>query len=387
MRPFRLISTIVVVLLFENQLQAASDMDQLPVRGEWERTSVAPLSNREGASIAWNGSEIYVFGGTELLCNPSSLALCLAPSTPPFAKGAAAYNPFTNKWRPIANPPIGIIDSGIATVESDIFALVLYSYVNRSLRLLRYQSKLDIWDEFNLPENTVSARIAAFGTDIVLYKSTDEDGPATDWLLDTLEGKWVRLPDDPLGPGFSRQYVVHEDTLYLFDHALVPSPGGEDGPSYLRAAKFQNNQWSELPTADSIGSAPTLISENQLIAPELGCADGGHTNGYGRCIAFGALFDTATDTWHELPNALDRGRKDISSSGGISATGLVLYKTGYPALNAETNDWFIVPLIGSDFANDRRVWSVGNYGFVFGGASSGIDGTRRPLNDSWIWKP
>lgn len=387
MRPFRLISTIVVVLLFESQLRAASDIDQLPVRGKWERTSVAPLSNREGASIAWNGSEIYVFGGTELLCIPSSLALCLAPSTPPFAKGAAAYNPLTNEWRPIANPPIGIIDSGIATVESDIFALVLSSYANWSLRLLRYQTKLDIWDEFNLPKNTVSARIVAFGTDIVLYKSTDEYGPAPDWLLDTMEGKWVKLPDDPLGPGFNRQYVVHDDTLYLFDHALVPSPGGEDGPSYLRAAKFQDNQWSELPTADSIGSAPILISGNQLIVPELGCADGGQTNGYGRCIAYGAVFDTATETWHELPNAPGRGRKDISSSGGISATGLVLFKTGYPALNAETNDWFIVPPIGSDLVNDRRVWSVGPYGFVFGSANSGIDGTRRPLNDSWIWKP
>ncbi len=387
MSQFCFIPTLVAVLLFTNELHAANDIEQLPVRGEWERTADAPLSNREGASIAWSGSEIYVFGGTEILCPTNSTPLCRAPSSPPLANGAAAYNPLTDEWRLITPPPVGVIGGQTATIGNDIFSLALGSFAPRSIHLLRYRSDLDIWDEFNLPENVDSGWIIAFGTDIVFYNSTDEAGPASDWLLDTMTGTWTKLPDDPLGPSFNRQYVAHDNTLYLFGHALVPSPGGADGPSYLLAAKFQGQQWIELPAADSIGSAPTLVSGDQLISPELGCADGGRINNYGRCIAYGAVFDTATETWHELPNAPGRGTNYSFSSGGISASGLVLFQSGYPALDAVTNEWFIVPSIGIGLDRDQRIQSAGPYGFVFGGTTSGIDSPSRPLNDSQIWKP
>jgi hypothetical protein len=147
---------------------------------------------------------------------------------------------------------------------------------------------------------------------------------------------------------------------------------------------LRGQQWEILPGADSIGYfAPVLISGRRLIAPVLGCADGGQVNGYGRCIPFGAVFDTETDTWHELPNAPGRGLKYFDSSGGVSDNDLVLVRTGRPALDAATNEWFVVPLLDADPNTQRSLRATGPYGFGFGGASA----TGELLKDSWIWKP
>ena len=380
-----LIIVAIAAALFWTGIQAATDIDRMPVRGEWVRTSDSPLSARNDATIAWNGTEVLVFGGTQFLCHPLSTSFCTAPSNPPFTDGAA-YNPSTDTWREIADAPVGIRWSVTATVGADLFVLASTSYTQRSLRLLRYQSTLDNWAEFNLPEDTVSAGIIAFGNDVLLYTTSDEFGPSTDWQLNTTTGQWAQIPDDPLGPGFNRQFITHDDDLYLFDHALVPSPGGASGPSYLRAARFRRQQWSVLPTADSIGSAPTLVAGSQLFSPKLGCADGGGTNGYGRCIAYGAVFDTTTDSWYELPSAPGRGTKYVSSSGGLGDNELVLFQPGYPALDAVTSEWFIFPQLDTDRNIQRKIQAAGPYGFAFGGAIYRINAVKELLKEAWIWK-
>lgn len=369
--------------------QAAAEIDQLPVRGEWVRTSEVPLSARSGVTVAWNGTEIFVFGGTQDMClamGAASTSLCMPPAIPPLSDGAA-YNPKTDTWSKIAGAPVSIITARTASLGTDIFVLAWTSYTERSIRLLRYQSTSDSWNEFNLPEILTTADIIAFGDDLILYTSTDEVEPATDWHLDTATGEWTQIADDPLSPGFGRQYVAVDDDLYLFDHEIVPSPGGVSGPSYLRAARLREQQWALLPTADSIGSAPSLIAGGLLFAPELGCADGGNTNGYDRCIPYGAVFDTTTDTWWELPNAPERGTKHVMSSGGLGDNGLVLSQSGYPALNATNNDWFIVPQLDSDGTIQRQVQAAGPYGFAFGGASFANGGAGKLLNEAWIWRP
>ena len=276
------------------------------------------------------------------------------------------------------------------TVEGGIFVLASTSYNERMQRLLRYSVAQDYWDEFDLPENTLTAGIAAFGHNIVLYTGTggDETAASSDWLLDTTTGQWQRMPDDPLGPGFGRRYVAFGEDLYLFDHALVPSPNGADGPSYLRAARLRDTQWEVLPMADSIGQAPTLVAGNLLIAPTLGCADGGGTNGFGRCIPYGAVFDTDSDTWSELPNAPGRGTRHVDSSGGLGDNGLVLSDPGHPALDALTGEWFVVPQLdsGPGLYTQRDFHAAGPYGFTFGGAAFSFEGSEL-LNDAWIWVP
>ena len=133
--------------------------------------------------------------------------------------------------------------------------------------------------------------------------------------------------------------VWNGEALFLFDKALVESPGGADGPSYTRAARYEDGAWTVLPTADTIGPGPALVDRHRLIAPVLGCADGGEVNGYGRCIPHGAVFDTTANEWGELPNAPGKGRKGVSSYGGVSGIDLVAGSTRGPFFDAATDEW------------------------------------------------
>lgn len=373
--------TALVVPLILARSPPPPDIDQLPVRGNWTHTADAPIIARDMAVTAWNGSEILVIGGTLFVCPPN--ALCMPP---PGLSDGAAYNPTNDTWRRIADSPFGLVVAEVATVQEDLFILARGSSGLGTQNLLRYESAPDSWTEIDLPESVDWTSIEAFGDFIVLYSFTDERGTVGDWLFDTTSESWQRLPDDPLGEGFSRQFLAHGDDLYLFDHALVPSPGGASGPSFLRAARWRNRQWTTLPTSDSIGSAPSLIAGGLLIAAQLGCADGGNTNNYGRCIPFGAVFDTTTDSWRELPNAPGGSARYIGYSGGIGDSGVVLQQAGQPAFDARSGEWFRMPALDTDAMTERAVRGAGPYGFVFGGTRHSASGSEL-LNEAWIWKP
>ncbi len=216
-------------------------------------------------------------------------------------------------------------------------------------------------------------------------------------MFDPAEQSWSELSDDPLGLSFDRSMVWNGEPLFLFGKAPVESPGGADGPSYTRAARYEDGAWTALPTADTIGPAPKLVDRHRLIAPVLGCTDGGKTNNYGRCIPYGAVFDTTANEWGELPNTPGRGRKDVSSYGGVSGTDLVAGSTSGPFFDATTDGWFdLTPLDSetgpgsSDVENQtsvtRRSASVGDAIVVVGGTEFGPGGNAL-LADACMWTP
>jgi hypothetical protein len=380
--PFQrlMVSVVIATSLLTFESRAATDDDSIAIRGEWIRTADAPLSARSSATIAWTGIEILIFGGSEFYCPPN--ANCVPPSDPPFSDGVA-YDPKSNSWRKIADSPFSIRWSETATVGNDVYVLAWTDYTWNPKRLLRYQPAQDSWEDLDLPETMVEPAITVIGRDGLLYYSTsDQNQLASDWHLNTTTGQWVRLLDDPLGPGFGRNFFAMGEDLYLIDHALVPSPGSGDRPSYRRAARLRRQQWEVLPVSDNMGLGPGLVAGSRIIFPELGCADGGD-NEYGRCVPFGAVFQTDTGTWHELPNPPGQGSNDQMSSGALSGNNLLLIKPGYPVLDAVTDEWFTAPALDTDRNIQRNVQAAGPYGFAFGGASA----TGQLLKDAWIWKP
>ena len=318
-------------------------------RGGWARLPDPPLSSRNEANIVGVGDDVIVFGGTDFLCGPGSD--CDFGDSVAYTDGAAFDRSLNDR------------SAGTAVLGDQVEAS---GPIGSELRT-------------------------------VLYRRTDEAGPAPDWVFDPAEQSWSELPDDPLGPSFGRSMVWNGETLFLFGKALVESPGGADGPSYTRAARYEDGAWTALPTADTIGPAPALVDRHRLIAPVLGCADGGKTNNYGRCIPFGAVFDTTANEWGELPNAPGKGRKDVSAYGGVSGTDLVAGSTSGPFFDATTDEWFdLAPLdsetdpSSSDVENQtfvtRRAASVGDAIVVVGGAKFGPDGGAL-LADAYMWTP
>lgn len=365
-------------------------------RGEWERLPDPPLSARNEANIVGVSQDIIVFGGTDFICPPG--ADCDFGDSVTFVDGAA-YDRSTTEWRPIADTPAPTVLADTAVVGDEVFALTR-NFGSANRELLAYDVSDDAWRQIRLPDDIApigSSSIVALDDAIVLYTTTDENGTAPDWLLDPALESWAEVPDDPLGPAFDRSMTWNGDSIFLFDKALVDSPGGSDGPSFTRAARYHDGTWTVLPTADTIGPGPTLIDSDRLIAPVLGCADGGETNGYGRCIPFGAVFNTDTGAWEELPNAPGQGRKDISSYGGYSRTDLVVGSVHGPFFDATADEWFDLPPLDPEADPDssdnesrtfvsRRAASVGDAIVVVGGDSFGPDGGRL-LGEAHIWTP
>ena len=368
----------------------------LAERGSWVRLPDPPLSGRDDANIVGVGDDVIVFGGTDYLCPPG--ADCDLGNSVAFADGAA-FDRSSMKWRQIAALPVPTLRASTAVLGSQVFALTR-GLGPGARELIAYDASDDAWGQIGLPDGTGSFRslsIVATDDAIVLYATTDENGTVPDWVFDPADGSWSKLPDDPLGPAFDRSMVWNGAALFLFDKALVESPGGADGPSYNRAARYQGGVWSALPTADTIGPGPALVDRHRLIAPVLGCADGGRNHGYGRCIPFGAVFDTSTDEWSELPNAPGKGRKDIYAYGGVSGTDLVAGSTHGPFFDATTDEWFDLPPLdpetdpsASDAGNQtvvtRRAASVGDAIVVVGGHKFGPEGGAL-LADAYIWTP
>ena len=368
----------------------------LAERGGWTRLPDPPLSARTDANIVGVGDDVIVFGGTDFLCGPGDD--CDFGDSVAYTDGAA-FDRSLNEWRPIADLPVATTLADTAVLGDQVFALTRdLGAVHREL--MAYDVSDDAWVQIDLPDDTALLgwnSVVATDDTIVLYRHTDEVGPAPDWVFDPAEQSWSELPDDPLGPAFDRSMVWNGETLFLFSKALVESPGGADGPSYTRAARYEDGAWTALPTADTIGTAPALVDRHRLIAPVLGCADGGEVNNFGRCIPYGAVFDTTANEWGELPNAPGKGRKDVSSYGGFSGTDLVAGSTSGPFFDATTDEWFdLAPLdsetdpSSSDVENQtfvtRRAASVGDAIVVVGGAEFGPDGSAL-LADAYMWTP
>ncbi len=363
-------------------------------RGGWVRLPDPPLSGRNGANIVGVGDDVIVFGGTDFLCPPN--ASCEAGDSVAFADGAA-FDRSLNQWRPIADLPVPTIRADTVVFGDRVFALTRgFGPVRREL--VAYDVSDDAWLQIDLPDETAAfgpSSVVATGDAIVLYRRTDEHGTTPDWLFDPAEESWSELPDDPLGPAYGRSMVWNGEALFLFDKALVESPGGADGPSYTQAARYQDGAWVALPTADTIGPGPALVDGPRLIAPMLGCADGGD-NSYGRCIPFGAVFDTATNEWGDLPNAPGKGRKHISAYGGFSGTDLVAGSTRGQFFDATTDEWFDLPPLdltepgSSDIGPvsfvSRRAASIGDAIVVIGGNKFGPGGSAL-LADAYMWTP
>ena len=365
-------------------------------RGGWVRLPDPPLSGRSEASIVGVGDEVIVFGGTDFLCPPG--ADCGLGDSVAFADGAA-FDRSSNQWRPIADLPVPTVRVDTAVLGDRVFALTRGLGPGRR-ELVAYDVSDDAWLRIGLPDETAAfgpSSVTATDDAIVLYRRTYENGTAPDWVFDPAEESWSELPDDPLGPAYGRSMVWNGEALFLFDKALVESPGGADGPSYTRAARYQDGAWTALPTADTIGPGPALVDGHRLIAPMLGCADGGKVNGYGRCIPYGAVLDTTANEWGELPNAPGKGRKDISAYGGFSGTDLVAGSTRGQFFDATTDEWFDLPPLdpdtdasSSDAGNQmfvtRRAASVGDAIVVVGGSKFGPGGSAL-LADAYMWAP
>jgi hypothetical protein len=353
---------------------------------EWVELPTPPLRPRSHVVGVWTGREVFFVGGDTSLCPPN--ADCDVPDDPPLADGAA-FDPSTESWRTIAPAPVAFSSASTAVVGDDIYFLVAGSAGWRGAEpaFLRYSIGGDGWQELATPAGDLGwyQLVAADGV-VVAYSSSDEGGGRPDLVFDPSRGgMWEELPEDPLAPGFDRTMVWSRPRLYLFDHELVPNPGSAE-PTLTRAARLDpgTGEWERLPDSEILGTGPWFVEDQVMVNPDLGGADGGEVNDWGRRYPNGGVFNTGSAAWSDLPAAPTRAAYSVGVLGSSSA---LIYGTNGWLLDLESGSWIELPELPEPGAEIQRpVVAAGADAVVFGGERwrDGLDGEL--LGDAWIWR-
>ena len=352
---------------------------------EWAELPAPPLRPRSHVVGVWSGREVFYVGGDTFLC-PAG-ASCAAPDEPPLADGAA-FDPGTESWRAISPAPVAFSSASTAVVGDDIYFLIAGSpgWPGAEPAFLRYSISADAWQELAQPDGDLGwyQLVAADGV-VVAFSGSDEAGGRPDLVFDPSSGDWEELPPDPLAPGFDRTMVWSRPDLYLFDHELVPNPGSA-GPSLTRAARLDlgTGEWKRLPDSEILATGPWFVEDQIMVNPDLGGADGGEVNNWGRRYPNGGVFDTASAVWSELQAAPPRADYSV---GVIGSRDALIYGTKGWLLDLASGSWIELPQLPESGAyTQRMVVTAGTDAVVFGGERwrDGLDGEL--LGDAWMWR-
>lgn len=327
--------------------------------GQWTKIAPSPLSPRWEALGVWADGRYLILGGhSDFMCGPA--ARCVSPT---WLNDGALYDPVTDRWTPITPLPLTVSYERPVTLGASVY-LLIWEEETGSSTLMRYDTERDAWSTYPAPPGT-SGELVATDSRLLVVSSTDEWGVVPDQAFDPETGTFTELPEDPLGPSFDRTAVWIGDRLLLGARDLVDNPGSGK-PALVRLAELDSDltSWRELGTTEILGSAARYAS-GRVVWPELGSADGGQVNNWGRHYDYGGIYDPDADSWTPLPTPPSGGPLPGTA---IVASGLV--EVGGHLLNPVTLEWTTVPALpagervgATTIGGDENVlvWGGGSY--------------------------
>lgn len=385
MRTGRVLPGLLLTLLVgcgsgASTASSAADPAGAPERAAgWSAVPASPLSPRHEALQLAVGTQALLLGGQdEPLCPPG--ALCVRPAD--VRRDAAAYDVRAQRWRSLAPAPAAISAWSAAAVE--IAGTVYVHASHDGNALLGYDVAGDAWEVLPAPPDE-HLRLVAAGDVLVGYAMSQEGEPTGDWLYTPAERRWSPLPQDPLFPSFDRAMVWTGERLVLVGAKVTPSPGGEDGPSWLRAATFDlaTSSWTALPESRQVivSYVDPVWTGSAVLNAAPGGADGGEINGYGRTLPFGGFLDPDTGQWSALPATEG---KHTGSGFGPSATSRDHVARGEIVLDVRARRWIELPSPpASGEQGATSVWVDGSL-LVWGGGSPR---TGELVANGALWTP
>jgi hypothetical protein len=319
------------------------------------------------------GEELLLFGGRDTpLCPPN--ASCVAPSRPALMD-AAAYDVDGKQWRGLADVPVAVSSDEAQAVLLGGAIHVLVTQGGDAGLHLRYDVRGDAWERLPAPPDP-DVQLVAAGDALVGYRGTQEGGGVlADLLYAPATRQWETLPRDPLVPSFDRAMTWTGDRLVLTGPEATASPGGADGPAYVRSAILDlgTRVWTRLPeqTEMIIYGTDREWDGEHVVSPYLQRFDGGQTNGYGRLLRTGGLLDVRTGQWGPLPEAPPPGegryralsRRWITAGGGL-------------VLDTARGRWVALPDHDSAVDQGEAAEWVGDSLVVWGGGAAAVAENR-----------
>jgi hypothetical protein len=226
-------------------------------------------------TVAWTGEEAIAIGGIDLTGAP--------------VRTAMAYEPATDAWRAIADPPpLGDSPVAVWTGESVVVVDGVSTHV--------YDPAADEWRTATPPPGAVDATMPSAWADGELLAWPADAGPAA---YEPATGTWRPLPVPPIA---SRHDAV---SVWTGTEWIVWGGTGGDGHQLGDGAAYDpaTSTWRVLapsPLTPRRASGAWTGSEVLIAA---GSSGGDPVTGNG---AFahddGAAYDATTDTWRPLAN-------------------------------------------------------------------------------------
>lgn len=329
----------------------------------WSRAADSPLSARYGPLLAWTGEEVLAFGGhTGPPCPPNADCTVLDDLAP----DGAAYDPDTDSWRPLADPPVGVDRyTGHVMAHGELV-------VGDQRAWWTYDPGADTWRRIPDPPARVGPPEAARGRLAYTHWGSRV------YAVDPTQGEWTALPPNPLTPR------LRDGNLFATDDAGVVLTGVDyagtapDEPTLTQVDVLPGDTWQRLPATGMIGPLYHWTGD-RLVGLEIGGADGGEVNGWDHWYPFAGALDPATGEWSEIPGI--PGLEDLSDGNWRveAAAGPLVATSGF-AYDDDSGVW--TPLGRPDSELDRELTAVwaGDRLVVVGGADE--DGDL--LSETWI---
>jgi hypothetical protein len=205
-----------------------------PATDRWRPLPAAPISRRTAHTAVWTGREMVVWGGHEF--------------EEEFSDGAA-YDPQADDWRLLADPSLAprfghtalwtgseMVVWGGATAQGDVLA-----------DGAAYRP--DAWEAIDsAPAGRSDHEAAWTGQEMVVWGGccTRDGGPLEDGLVfNPTEGRWRTVPPAGLSPRQDHTAVWTGSSLVVWGGRAGLDRAFTDGSAYEPAA----NRWAELPPA------------------------------------------------------------------------------------------------------------------------------------------
>jgi hypothetical protein len=301
-------------------LPAADTVPVAPAR--WTTLTSSPLPNQTGFLNVWTGTELLVCCGS-----PNRQPDAVTPGT------AAAFDPATDRWRPIHPPASGAQSWGSVTVIGD--TVYLLDGGTQPWAYEAYDITADAWHDLPAPPiNATRQPDSRLGTSAwngheifaVLTTTPSVDHDLALVAFDPAADTWRTLPAPPerLEP---TSLVADEQTVTLLGERRNPADQHVEVVSLtldLATGAWQAPKPTGLSRRDpaAIGGGDRLVAwdvtghvrvqedgewrdEPTIPYPEDECgwrgAQVGHRVVLWRCTQEGAVLDTDTGTWSTLP--------------------------------------------------------------------------------------
>ncbi|MEX0827175.1 MAG: PQQ-binding-like beta-propeller repeat protein [Acidimicrobiia bacterium] len=248
----------------------------------WSEAPGHTVAGRTFPTTVWTGSEYIVWGGEK-------------PSDDWHTTGAA-FSPSVGRWRDLAPSPLAPRSQHAAVWTGTEVLICCGRQVGPGASAGAYQPATDAWRTIPQPPISPSFAEAVWtGSEMIVFGGVSRLGAGNlrgAAAYNPATGTWRTLADLPYGIEREAEAVLAGGVIYAW-----PSAGRPDDATAPLAYHIGNDTWQVLavPSELALPLSPSLVwTGSELIA-------WGLAHDFGESFGVGVAFEPTTETWRSLP--------------------------------------------------------------------------------------